>query len=822
MEFETSGKLKKTSVVAGQKGTTATVGALFSRLPVRRKELEKNIKREYGKVLNLLHAYACISTGVRFNVRNTVGKAKNVIVFSTKANATTRENIANVYGAKILSSLIPLELQLEFEPSAAGRRLGRELNKIRVSGHVSRPVVGEGRQAPDRQMFFVNSRPCGLPQIAKAFNEVYKSFNVTQSPFVFADFKMDTNAYDVNVSPDKRTILLHDAAALIESLKEALNDLFQNAEQTVPQMALTGPRSQSIIEQHMKVSEQSQESEDMKEATQSDAESSANTDEGSQMSVEAEPASEPYHQHDSTQSSVEQVPEVEKNRDIESASQEIVDMEDEHATRTFERQVTSSQPSVDEVEEPIPAVVASSQDEKPNVIQNAFDRMRFRRQPAEVSITVGDRTVTSVVGSGPPKKRSYEATSPVKERQTKRRIHGPPQPSAFSLRAFAAPGTQQEEESDAAEEASDGERAESMESTEDSDVENEEVGKEEGGEDGHEEDAEKEEEPHEEYIDEKEKKAQDEANVQELIREAEETALPLESQEVRAKNLTKGQIGRRDSTTHLAAKLNGSISRIQSQMQAIEAGLQQYCQKPRKNKQPADLQDKTGEERLTLTVNKGDFSRMRITGQFNLGFILATRLGGDSSGDELFIIDQHASDEKYNFERLQAETELQHQRLVQPRTLELTAVEEEIVIENLRIFEKNGFRISVDNSGEEPIGRRCKLTALPVSREVVFDTRDLEELIAMLGESPPSATSDFIPRPSKVRRLFAMRACRSSTMIGKTLTTTQMERIVRHMGTIDKPWNCPHGRPTMRHLMTLDEWDEKYNEYNQPKITNLT
>lgn len=817
LDFETSGKLKKTSVVAGQKGTTATVGALFSRLPVRRKELEKNIKREYGKVLNLLHAYACISTGVRFNVRNTVGKAKNVIVFSTKANTTTKENIANVYGAKMLSSLIPLELELEFEPSAAGRRLGRELNKIRVNGHVSRPVVGEGRQAPDRQMFFVNSRPCGLPQIAKAFNEVYKSFNVTQSPFVFADFQMDTNAYDVNVSPDKRTILLHDATALIESLKEALNNLFQNAEQTVPQTTLPGPRSQSIIEQHMKLPEQGPNSKTVQEATNSGSEPSASTDDGSQTSVVEEPSSEPHHLHDSTQSSVEQFSEVPQDGDVPPATQEDVDMEDEHATGTVEPQISSSQPSVDEPEEPIPAVVASSQNEKPNVIQNAFDRMRFRRQPAEVSITVGDRTVTSVVGSGSSKKRSFQTTGSAKERQTKRRIHTPSRRSTFSLRAFAAPGSQREEQSDAAEGESESEKEEPMESTEESDVEDEEVERaEEECEETHEEDPEEQGAFHEEYIDEAAKKAQDEAKVQELIREAEETTLPPESQETRARNLTKGQTGRRESTTHLAAKLNGSISRIQRQMQAIETGLQSYRQRPRKREQ---LQGKTGEERLTLTVNKGDFSRMRIAGQFNLGFILATRPGDDSSGDELFIIDQHASDEKYNFERLQAETELQHQRLVQPRTLELTAVEEEIVIENLRIFEKNGFRISVDNSGEEPIGRRCKLTALPVSREVVFDTRDLEELIAMLGESPPSATSDFIPRPSKVRRLFAMRACRSSTMIGKTLTTTQMERIVRHMGTIDKPWNCPHGRPTMRHLMTLDEWDE--NKCNETTI-NLT
>lgn len=39
------------------------------------------------------------------------------------------------------------------------------------------------------------------------------------------------------------------------------------------------------------------------------------------------------------------------------------------------------------------------------------------------------------------------------------------------------------------------------------------------------------------------------------------------------------------------------------------------------------------------------------------------------------------------------------------------------------------------------------------------------------------------------------------------------------MGTIDKPWNCPHGRPTMRHLMSLgqwNEWDELDDEEDEP------
>lgn len=218
LEFEISGKLKGTSVVAAQKGTTVIVENLFNNLPVRRRELEKNIKREWGKVTGVLGQYACIQTGIKFTVSQQAAKGKKTTIFSTKGNPTTRENIVNVFGAKTLAQLIPMDLRLELEPTSGPSQRRSTQNDgdtkdIRIIGHISRPATGEGRQTPDRQMFFVNSRPCGLPQVAKAFNEVYKSYNgwgSTQSPFIFANIELDTHLYDVNVSPDKRTILLHD------------------------------------------------------------------------------------------------------------------------------------------------------------------------------------------------------------------------------------------------------------------------------------------------------------------------------------------------------------------------------------------------------------------------------------------------------------------------------------------------------------------------------------------------------------------------------------------------------------------------------------
>ena len=119
LDFDTSGKLKSTRVVASQKGTTVAVENLFMSLPVRRRELEKNIKREYSKVLGILQAYACISTQARISVSNVMAKGKKVVVFATQSNQTTRENIANVFGTKALPALAAMNLSFELQPTKA-------------------------------------------------------------------------------------------------------------------------------------------------------------------------------------------------------------------------------------------------------------------------------------------------------------------------------------------------------------------------------------------------------------------------------------------------------------------------------------------------------------------------------------------------------------------------------------------------------------------------------------------------------------------------------------------------------------------------------
>jgi DNA mismatch repair protein PMS2 len=911
LEFEISGKLKSKSVVAAKQGTTVVVETLFNNLPVRRKELEKSIKREYTKVLHLLNAYACISTGVKLSVSNQIPKGKKTIAFATNHNPNTKENIANVYGTKTLLALIPLNLKFEMDPSnrPGATQSAKNLNTqvdgsqvVRIVGHISRPVVGEGRQTPDRQMFFVNSRPCNMPQLAKAFNEVYRSYNVTQSPFIFADLKLDTNAYDVNVSPDKRTILLHDQTALLESLKTALGDLFAEHDQSVPQAQLLGRKTSAFKPPSI---QQQQSTDTVSEDREEPAKNVEPDDEiPSDVTMPTPPVSrempqrgfirasliEPFAGRDAEDRDV-QPPvrrkkrplseEIDVLRPVDSEPNLPVDVQSEREispdtlfvsetseqplriVQDFNARIASQQakkvnrdpssakaprPTEDHEEEEEEAITAITQTplkrQSQSTIQNAFDRMRPMRTPIQkATITVGDTTTVTTIGSRSMLSKRARIHSPRFALDGTPLNQTPKTPVYMSsLRGFAAPGTQVAESDEEDEEMGEAGADEGLESSvpytrtpsavpqrriissefkapstddmfESSELpalvslaEEEEEAEEEApppdgeddGEDG-------------EYIDETKKKAREEAKIAKMIAEAEEAAArPTELNLKRAKHMFQLP-NKKYATINLERAIEVDTATIARHVKKLEESLRPYIEVGAIGLDGISTGIQLDpEERLSLTVSKSDFDHMRIIGQFNLGFILAVRPPTASSPrPELFIIDQHASDEKYNFERFTESTVLVSQRLVHPHPLELTAIEEEVILNNAHALTANGFIIDMDESGDTATGQRAKLTSLPMSKEVTFTPRDLEELLALLIETPPSSSLEnkYIPRPSKVRKLLASRACRSSVMVGKTLKGKQMENIVKHMGSMDKPWSCPHGRPTMRHLFGLERWD---------------
>jgi DNA mismatch repair protein PMS2 len=934
LEFETSGKLKSTSIVSGQKGTTVVVEDLFYNLPVRRRELERNIKREWGKVINLLNQYACVQTGVKFSVSQQPTKGKRMLLFSTKGNRTTRENIINVFGVKTLSALIPLDLKLELVPTQnpLHKRKASDdggIREILVKGHVSRPAHGEGRQTPDRQMFYVNGRPCGLPQFAKVFNEVYRSYNSSQSPFIFADIQLDTHLYDVNVSPDKRTILLHDQGQMLDNLRESLVELFEQQDVTVPVSQLANskqtpfkrpslPRQDTAATDGESSARSSPfrtpsagNKDDIRESEEDDE--SDKDDENSDNEVTVIKIGSNQKKSNSTRRLASRSPadvgamnlmsrwverkagdkeslqpakptgeanEADPHATIISARQKLVGdlSKAKELAETGRKMSRAEEPNPTTVEHeaqdqasadhedkeggrkesPIPSLPPPSQVPRPTLPPTTRSP---RRTGQQVAIRIDDETITGVIGSQPQAKR-HRTDAGGGKTVPKPRV---PLPSfggrlsqMFAAAGASQPASVQDEDNvnddddeepvvqeeadhelngsqDADEElfvAQDDEDARTNE-TQDQESILGELNAEEQPKSGPSEERDQEmvdqtgqddgdisqpgsdqadQEEDSDYVNDIDKAAEgDPGTSEEVVNVIQIGVEPSEDTLKRQQLFLKGTAKRKDATVQLLQRLKTDETSLHQQMQIWRDTMSSFshpCTRdPSSTDMPPGLLDTSdaAEEKLSLKISKSDFARMKIIGQFNLGFIIAVREASlPSDDDELFIIDQHASDEKFNFERLQATTTLQSQRLVTPKTLDLTAMEEEIILNNIPALETNGFKVSVSDTA--PVGSRIQLLSLPLSRETTFSVADLEELIFLLGDNP-TGSATTVPRPGKVRRMFAMRACRSSIMIGKALNEGKMREVVRHMGEMEKPWNCPHGRPTMRHLTGLGAWD---------------
>ncbi|KAM0199593.1 hypothetical protein ACHAPA_006904 [Fusarium lateritium] len=867
LSFEPSGALSGTAVVASSKGTTVSVERLFHNLPVRRRELERSIKREWNKVIALLGQYACIQTNLKFSVSQQPTKGKRIHLFSTKGNQTTRENIINIFGAKTMTVLVPLDLTLEMQPSTAGPTLQIDPKRkstpkeVRIMGHVSRPSHGDGRQTPDRQMFFVNGRPCGLPQFAKAFNEVYKSYNNTQTPFILADIQLDTHMYDVNVSPDKRSILLHDQNQLLDNLRMSLTNLFDSQDYSVPTSQLLAfksrtekqpsgntpfkPLSITPIKPH-NGSDQSLESDEDRNsedtptskfssgaARQIRGSRSLSKDTSGQNLISGwierkatsrsgnpgspvTPAARVVAPFDSVHNSAtREEPSLFVRSPSPPSESDENDADKPLPVRDFNKQLkansitkdipfaaANSPPALVPMDPQIPATQPLRRGQESGHA-NEFRTPRRQTRPDITTVFIGDEMVQ---GAASASDDDNEAVQTILEDNVSAAV---PKPSFGSrLTQIYAAGAKVVEETKSS-------RPESSEENPDVSTNSESEDEDAGNNDAVSDTADTRDDVGELAVSLPENDKMENREIRSVSPDS--PAAPALSEAVifdqRSQPL-KSSVRKRESTAQLLQHLRTDQGLIRSGMACWAKGFGSI-QDSLADDEVTDLDAANAEEKLSLTIARKDFLRMRIAGQFNMGFIIASRPANKRSdeeleateNDELFIIDQHATDEKYNFERLQEIQTVQSQRLVHPKRLELTALEEEIVLQNISAIEANGFKVHVDMSGDEPVGSRCEVLALPMSREVTFSLTDLEELIALLGEE--SSESKHIPRPSKVRKMFASRACRSSVMIGKALTHGQMETLVRHMAELDKPWNCPHGRPTMRHLCQLNSWDAR-------------
>lgn len=168
--------------------------------------------------------------------------------------------------------------------------------------------------------------------------------------------------------------------------------------------------------------------------------------------------------------------------------------------------------------------------------------------------------------------------------------------------------------------------------------------------------------------------------------------------------------------------------------------------------------------------------------------------------EKMYIVDQHAAHEKVMFERLMkqmSEKQVVSQQLLPPKVLHLDSVEHTTVINYMELFEQTGF--DIEDFGDDSIVVR----AMPDDIMGVDPQRLFDELVNALTEDIGKISIDFF-----VEKLSGM-ACKAAIKGNTEISTMEADTLIDEMLTLDNPYNCPHGRPTMISL-TKTEIERKF------------
>lgn len=245
IELDSDGEIKKKCACARQVGTTVILANLFSTLPVRKREFSKNIKREFSKMCTILQSYCMVAANVRITCTNTNPKGVKSTIMATNGSSKVLDNIQAIFGSKQVAELVLMKTPF----SDSGKLTREDLNvsgledtkindedleilnmsKFEMEGWISNSNHGSGRNSKDRQFFYVNSRPCDPKAVAKVVNEVYRRYNMSHFPFVFLNVITERAEVDVNLTPDKRQLLINNEKILLLAIKKSLLNTFGNS-----------------------------------------------------------------------------------------------------------------------------------------------------------------------------------------------------------------------------------------------------------------------------------------------------------------------------------------------------------------------------------------------------------------------------------------------------------------------------------------------------------------------------------------------------------------------------------------------------------------
>ena len=156
--------------------------------------------------------------------------------------------------------------------------------------------------------------------------------------------------------------------------------------------------------------------------------------------------------------------------------------------------------------------------------------------------------------------------------------------------------------------------------------------------------------------------------------------------------------------------------------------------------------------------------------------------------DKLFVIDQHAAHEKVLYERTMErvrKNEFTSQALSPPIILTLSLQEQEALERCREQIEAFGY-------GVEPFGgKEFAVTAVPAD----FEAIDMKAMfVEMLDDFSGISGREA---PELILEKVASLSCKAAVKGGNRLSRAEAEALIDELLTLENPYHCPHGRPTI-------------------------
>ncbi len=163
--------------------------------------------------------------------------------------------------------------------------------------------------------------------------------------------------------------------------------------------------------------------------------------------------------------------------------------------------------------------------------------------------------------------------------------------------------------------------------------------------------------------------------------------------------------------------------------------------------------------------------------------------------EEMYMIDQHAAHEKVLYERFMKQIK-SHKVMVQmlnpPILLTLSLAGQQAVEAHMEVLEQLGFRI------ESFGGNEYIVNGVPAHLPDLAGSDLLTEVIDGLAEENGKKAPEML-----LDRVATM-ACKAAVKGGHDLAVEQAHELLKELMTLDNPYHCPHGRPTMVKMTKKD------------------